>query len=79
MLKLAEAQAVLAPSIRRLAEPVQDENAVGMRASLRNIEATFTRMIQEIELGRAQSTAELRQELRVLTRTVAALAETGPR
>jgi hypothetical protein len=35
------------------------------------------RLIAETEQGRLQSTAELRNELRVLTRTIAALAEGG--
>jgi hypothetical protein len=33
------------------------------------------RLLSETEQGRAQSTAELRNDIRILTRTVAALAE----
>ncbi len=36
------------------------------------------RLLTEGEQGRAQSTAELRQDIRILTRTIAALAEGQP-
>ena len=45
------------------------------RAHLRNIELLLNRLLTETEQGRAQSTAELRSDLKVLTRTIAALAE----
>ena len=45
------------------------------RAHLRNIELYLQRLLAESEQGRVQSLAELRNDLRVLTRTVAALAE----
>ena len=44
-------------------------------AHLRNIELYLQRLLADAEQGRAQSTAELRNDLRILTRTVAALAE----
>jgi hypothetical protein len=46
------------------------------RAHLRNIELYLQRLLAEAEQGRAQSTSELRNDIRILTRTVAALAET---
>jgi len=46
------------------------------RGHLRNIELYLQRLLAEAEQGRAQSTAELRSDIRILTRTVAALAET---
>ena len=45
------------------------------RASLRNIELWLQRMAAEAEQGRTETTSDLRNDLRVLTRTVAALAE----
>jgi len=45
------------------------------RAYLRNIEVWLQRIASEAEQGRTESTADLRNDLRVLTRTVAALAE----
>jgi hypothetical protein len=76
MLRIGEAQAAISPALQRLAEaraePPIDEVA---RAHLRNIEIYLQRLLTETEQGRAQSTAELRNDLRILTRTIAALAE----
>jgi hypothetical protein len=44
------------------------------RAHLRNIEVWLQRMAAEAEQGRAETTSDLRNDLRVLTRTVAALS-----
>jgi hypothetical protein len=80
MLRIAESQAQLGPALARLAdarqEPLHDDAA---RAHLRNIELYLQRLLADAEQGRAQSTAELRNDLRILTRTVAALAEEQPR
>ena len=46
-------------------------------AHLRNIELYLQRLLADAEQGRAQATAELRNDLRLLTRTVAALAESS--
>jgi len=80
MLRIAESQSQLGPALARLAESrheaKHDETA---RAHLRNIELYLQRLLADAEHGRAQSTAELRSDLRILTRTVAALAEEPPR
>lgn len=76
MLRVAETQAQLAPVLQRLSEVPADS---AERQHLRNIEALLQRLITEGEHGRAQSTAELRNDLRILTRAVAALAEGPPR
>ena len=78
MLRIAEAQASLGPALARISEPRSDENSDASRAHLRNIELSLQRMISESEQGRQQSTAELRNDIRVLTRTIAALAEGQP-
>ncbi len=75
MLRMAEGQAQLAPALARLAERPADD---GMRLQLRAIETVLTRMLTEGEQGRVQSTSELRNDIRVLTRTIAALAEGQP-
>jgi hypothetical protein len=75
MLRIAEAQASLTPALQRLGDRrdfVLDDVA---RGHLRNIELYLQRLLADSEQGRAQSTAELRNDLRILTRTVAALAE----
>ncbi|HET8995795.1 MAG TPA: flagellar motor protein MotA [Acetobacteraceae bacterium] len=73
MLRIAETQAALAPALQRLSELHGGDDVA--RAHLRNIEIYLQRLLADAEQGRAQSTAELRNDLRVLTRTVAALAE----
>ncbi len=77
MLRIAETQTQLGPALARLGErrPEGDDAA---RAHLRNIELYMQRLLTEGEQGRVQSTAELRNDIRVLTRTIAALAEGQP-
>ncbi len=72
MLRIAETQASLGPALARLGEDRGDDAA---RGHLRNIELLLARLLSDSEQGRAQSTAELRNEIKVLTRTIAALAE----
>ena len=79
MLRIAEAQAQIGPALARFTDR-RSSDAVeeAMRGHLRNIEAALGRLITEGEQGRQQSTAELRQDIRILTRTIAALAEGQP-
>ncbi len=73
MLRIAETQTALGPALQRLGD-MQGGDDIG-HAHLRNIENTLQRLLMEAEQGRAASTAELRNDLRVLTRTVVGLAE----
>jgi hypothetical protein len=76
MLKIAESQASLAPALQRFTD--QRTNGGGdqiVQAHLRNIELVLQRLLAETEQGRVQSTTDLRNDLRILTRTVAALAD----
>ncbi len=76
MLRIAETQAALGPALQRLAEARAEAPGDDVaRAHLRNIELYLQRLLTESEQGRAQSTAEVRNDLRLLTRTIAALAE----
>jgi hypothetical protein len=79
MLHIAESQQALAPALARLGERRDTGNEEAARAHLRNIELYLQRLLTESEQGRSQSTAELRNEIKVLTRTIAALAEGEPR
>ena len=72
MLRVAEGQAALAPVLQRLSESRPEADGGGARSHLRNIEAALNRLISEAEQGRSQSTAELRSDIRILTRTIAA-------
>jgi hypothetical protein len=73
MLRIAETQSALGPALNRLGEQQGGDDVA--RAHLRNIEIYLQRLLADAEHGRAQSTADLRSDLRLLTRTVAALAE----
>ncbi len=76
MLRIAETQSTLGPALQRLAERKADGGFDDvMRGHLRNIEIYLQRLLTETEQGRVQSTTELRNDLRLLTRTIAALAE----
>jgi biopolymer transport protein ExbB/TolQ len=72
MVRIADNQAALGPLLQRLSEAGRDDSS---REHLRTIELYLQRLVNESEQGRARSTAELRNDLRLLTRTVAALAE----
>jgi hypothetical protein len=75
MVKLAEAQVALGPALARLGAARPDAPDEASRAHLRNIELLLNRLLTESEQGRAQSTAELRSDLKVLTRTIAAVRD----
>lgn len=73
MLRIAETQSSLVPALQRLTDMQAGDEVA--RAYLRNIETSILRLIVETEQGRQQATTDLRNDLRLLTRTVAALAE----
>jgi uncharacterized protein YukE len=73
MLRIAESQTTLGPALQRLGEMQGGDDA--SRNHLRNIDTYLQRLVAENEQGRARATADLRNDLRLLTRTVAALAE----
>jgi hypothetical protein len=75
MLKLAEAQLALGPALNRLANTNDGQSDEISRAHLRNIELLLNRLLTESEQGRAQSTSELRSDIKMLTRTIAAISE----
>jgi hypothetical protein len=81
MVRLAENQLELKPSLTRLADVA--EGSLGqddmLRGHLRNIEAYLARLTEDVAQGRAQSVQELRAEIRILARTIAGLAEEGRR
>src|SRR5438128_8738835 len=81
MVRLAENQLELKPSLARLAEAV--DNSLGhddvLRNHLRNIEAYVARLSEDVVQGREQSVQDLRGDIRIVARTIAALAEDGRR
>jgi hypothetical protein len=81
MVRLAENQLELRPSLARLADAV--ENAHGhddvLRSHLRNIEAYIARLSEDVVQGREQSVHDLRGDIRLVARTIAALVEDARR
>jgi hypothetical protein len=70
--RLAEQQGELKPVLQRMAD---DEG----RGHLRNIEVYLARMTEDLAHGRAESIQEIRSEIRLLARTIAALADEAER
>src|SRR5437763_4205979 len=81
MVRLAENQMELKPSLAHLASIA--ENSMGqdevLRTHLRNIEAYMARLTEDMAEGRAQTVSELRGEIRLLARTIAAIADEAGR
>jgi hypothetical protein len=82
MLKLAETQLELKPVLARLSEAARD-GGLGFddatRGNIRNIDMHMARLLEEMATGRAEMVSEMRSELRVLSRTLAAIAERSAR
>ncbi|MEQ8370008.1 MAG: flagellar motor protein MotA [Alphaproteobacteria bacterium] len=81
MVKIAESQMALQPVLTRLAATTGqgggfDEAA---RGHLRNIDVHLTRMSEELSQNRHDTMGEIRNEFRLLTRTLAALGEESGR
>jgi len=79
MERVAEQQAALTPALARLAQ-MQSQSGLddASRAHLRNSELYLARLLEDSSQGRAAATAEIRNEIRVLTRTITAIAESPP-
>ena len=46
-----------------------------LRSSMKNMETLLARLLEETQAGRSQLTQDIRNEFRLLARTIAALAE----
>ncbi|CAN0434902.1 unnamed protein product [Laminaria digitata] len=85
MVKLAESQMDLKPILSRLEESLNRPalgNGTGadeMPAHIRNIDIHLARLLEETATGRTEMIDELRSEIRVLSRTLAAIAEKAGR
>ena len=78
MVRLAESQLELKPVLGKLAEAVSD-GELGMdsttRTHIRNIDVYLARLLEDVSTGRNQMVQELRSEIKLLARTIAAVAE----
>ena len=77
MLRIAETQSQLKPLLMRLAEI--DFSASGFdeasRGHIRNLDFHMERLVNEASKGREQTIEQIRAEIRLLARTIAAIAE----
>ena len=73
--RLVSLQGELRPVLSRLADQTGGSRDEIVRSHLRNIEAYMARLLEDGASGRAQMTEELRGEIRLVARTIAALAE----
>ena len=78
MVKLAENQVEIRPILQSLNNHLEKQQ-VGLdevsRGHLRNLDNYVVRLLEELSEGRNQITAELRSEIKLLARTIAALAD----
>ena len=79
LLKVAEGQKDLAPLIEKignlgdvLSQPKSSDDENGSKTHLRNIDHSVTRLVTELTSGREQMLKELRSEIKLLAKTVAA-------
>ncbi|HRQ80945.1 MAG TPA: flagellar motor protein MotA [Azospirillaceae bacterium] len=76
MLRLAEGQSEMRQALTRLGETRRgdgfDDSA---KAHLRNIDLHLGRLVEEGAMGRSQAVQEIRNEIKILTRTIAAMAD----
>ena len=75
MMRIGEAQVEMQPVLQRLSDHLSDEREDPSRAHLRNIDSHIARLLEDNEAGRSRVIEELRSEIRLLARTIAALAE----
>jgi hypothetical protein len=78
MRRLADNQMELMPVLHRLSDAASTGNFGvddATRNHLRNIEVYSARMLEELASGRTQAVQEIRNEIRLLARTIAAIAE----
>ena len=73
MLRIAESQTSLGPALQRLSDMQGGDDVA--RGHLRTIEQTLNRILSDIQQGRVAATNDVRGDIRILTRTIAALAE----
>ena len=75
MRKIGEAQLEIRPVLTKIAEGQTGGQDELMRSHLRNIEAYVARLVEDSSEGRNRTVEEIRQEIRLVARTIAALAE----
>ena len=73
--QLSDNQVKINSVIVKFTEYSQEKSQDDYRQNLRNIDAQLSKLIKELKTGRDKSVEEIRQEIRLLARTIAVLAE----
>ena len=73
--QLSDNQVNINSVIDKFTEYSQEKSQDDYRQNLRNIDAQLSQLIKELKTGRDKSVEEIRQEIRLLARTIAVLAE----
>ncbi|WP_404326858.1 flagellar motor protein MotA [Aerophototrophica crusticola] len=77
MVRLAESNLEMRPVLQKLADAMHGGVNMGLdeatRTHIRNLELYTARLLEETSQGRLQSTQEIRNEIKILARTIAAL------
>lgn len=76
MVKLVEGQMELKPVLQRMAQ-IQEQGGLDQASKnhIRNLDVYMARMLEDMADGRNQITQEIRSDIKLLTRTIAAIAE----
>ncbi len=80
LMRFAEAQGDLKAVMERLADAAEGDAADdAMRVHIRNMDVQITRLLERTDAGFGLLSTDIRNEIRLLTRTIAALAEAEPK
>ena len=82
MMRLAENQMEMKPILSRLSEinqPTTGELDEATRAHIRNLDVYMARLVDDISAGREQIIQQVRSEIKLLARTIAAIADEAER
>jgi hypothetical protein len=82
MMRLAENQMELKPILSRLSElsvPTSGEMDEATRAHIRNLDVYMARLVEDLGAGREEIIQQVRSEIKLLARTIAAIAEEAER
>jgi hypothetical protein len=83
MRTLAEGQTELRPILARLAEGIRAPAGGGLddatRAHIRNLDVYVARLIEEMIAGREEVVRQVRSDIKLLARTIAAVADDAER
>lgn len=76
LVRIAEQQIEMQPVIRRLAESASHTGMdEATRDHIRNIDLYLARLIEDINVGRSEAVQDVRNEIKLLARTIAAVRE----